>query len=504
MSVVQIVACVLLALAPWRLVRWVVRPSFRIAFFREAPLVVGVLVAYALAVITLARAAPGVLPWLAVPAAIALAAVELHGRAARGRRRGWPPGRLEIPSFGPWLDRDYLFAQQRRYGCPFKANQYVRPMVCFVGLAEGGDFLRTYDDALSSPPLWFGRFIAGGLMRHMEPARHEATREVLRAAFGREVFGPLEPFMRDCMRGELARMAAASAASAGAGIAPRPHLQRLMFALWLRLFFDVGAERPEFARLKTLFHVIDIRKPRRIADRRIAAALAEITRIVTARPVAGGSGVLAAIAQRRPDAIGDPSVTGNLIYEMHITWADLSGFLQWLLWMLVAHPEWLARVRADVETGTATAESSLASRVVSETLRLEQSEHVYRKAERDIAYRGMTIPRGWLVRLCVRESHRDPEIFPDPDVFDPDRFRDRAYARREYSPFGHGRHACLGEGLARHVGRLFVEEVASGWDWRTVVDGPVEQGSWRHWRPSSRWRVLVAPAAGERGAHTLG
>ena len=500
----QAMALVVLMLAPWPLVRWVVRPSFRIAFFREAPLVVGVLVAYALAVVALAAVAARVLPWLAIPAAIALAAVALHARAARGRRRGWPPGRLEMPSFGPWLDREYLFAQRRRYGSPFKANQYLRPMACFVGLAEGGDFLRVHDDALSSPPLWFGRFIAGGLMRHMEPARHEATREVFRAAFGREVFGSLEPFMRERVRRELAGMAAASAASAGAGIAPRPHLQRLMFALWLRLFFDVGEEHPEFARLKALFQVIDIRKPRRVSDRTITAALAEITGIVTARLVAGGSGVLAAIAARRPDAVGDASVTGNLIYEMHITWADLSGFLQWLLWMLVAHPEWSARVRAELASPSTAPEASVASRVVSETLRLEQSEHVYRKAERDIAYRGMTIPRGWLVRLCVRESHRDPDVFPDPDVFDPDRFRERVYSRREYSPFGHGRHACLGEGLARHVGRLFVEEVARGWDWRTVADGPVEQGSWRHWRPSSRWRVLATAVGGERGEHALG
>ena len=501
MTIAAGLAAVVLVLVTLPLVRLVASESFRIAFFREAPLVIAALVAYVGVVIALAVAVPWVLPFLAALAVLAFGARQLHARAAYGRARGWPPGRLEIPSFAPWIERDHFFAQQRRHGCPFKVNQVVRPMACFVGLPEAQEFLRTHDEALSSPPLWFGRFIAGGLMRHMPPVQHEALREVFRAAFGREIFVPLESVMAEGMRAELDRMARESASSAGAGVGPRPYIQRMMFSLWNRLFFGVAEDGPELARLKALFHVIDIRKPRFTSDARIHAAVAEIAAIVIARHAAARAeagtapSVLGAIARRHPQAVEDPSVMGNLIYEMHITWADLSGFLQWILWMLVAHPAWLERVRSERRAAASSIESdqeSLAARIVSETLRLEQSEHVYRAAERDIAHEGMVIPRGWLVRLCVRESHRDPRVFRDPDVFDPDRFLDRTYTRREYSPFGHGRHACLGEPLARQVGRLFVEEVAR-LEWRTIVDGPVEQGSWRHWRPSSHWRVVARP-----------
>ena len=203
--------------------------------------------------------------------------------------------------------------------------------------------------------------------------------------------------------------------------------------------------------------------------------------------------MLATITRRYPEARTDAGLIGNLIYEMHITWADLSGLVQWLLRMLADHPLWLARLRAAPPPDPEDAEhASLAARVVSETLRLQQVEHLYRTAERDLAHEGKVIPRGWLVRICLWESHRDPDVFPDPDAFDPDRFLGRTYTRREFLPFGAGRHACIGEALARTVGRLFVEALADGWEWRTVADGPIEQGSWRHWRPSSRWRIAIA------------
>ena len=99
---------------------------------------------------------------------------------------------------------------------------------------------------------------------------------------------------------------------------------------------------------------------------------------------------------------------------------------------------------------------------------MEQSEHLYRVAKQDIEYDGIRIPRGWLVRLCVQESHRDPESFVDPDTFDPNRFRDHTYSRRRVSPFGVGRRACIGEAIARTVGRLFVEEVGRSWQVQTA------------------------------------
>ena len=89
----------------------------------------------------------------------------------------------------------------------------------------------------------------------------------------------------------------------------------------------------------------------------------------------------------------------------------------------------------------------LSIRCVRETLRLRQSEYIYRKVLDDIPVEDFVIPKGWLLRVCVRESHRDPLLFENPNGFNPDRFIARRYSRAEYSTFGASRVSCLGEHL---------------------------------------------------------
>jgi len=325
---------------------------------------------------------------------------------------------------------------------------------------------------------------------------------VFAAAFTRDVYGPLESFVRATFRAELARMAEASIAAAGGGVSPRRHIQRAMFTNWIRLFLGVEPGSPARDRLKSLYRTLDIRNPRHASDRAIRAALAEIISLVRAEHAAGPCdpgaprSALAALERTRTGALNDAMLVGNLVYLAHTSWADVSGLLGWVFRMLTEHDAWAERLRATTERGDGEGAMTLSTRIVMETLRLAQSEHLYRVARRDLRWGDRVIPQGWLVRLCVRESHQDPQVFADAGRFDPDRFLERTYSRREYSPFGGGlRHACIGEGLTRLVAAAFAEELASGFQWRTVADGAYEYSAWRHWRPSSAWRVHLTPLA---------
>lgn len=55
----------------------------------------------------------------------------------------------------------------------------------------------------------------------------------------------------------------------------------------------------------------------------------------------------------------------------------------------------------------------------------------------------VTIPAGQTVRLCFGSANRDPDVFDNPDVFEPDR------DFNAHLGFGFGRHVCLGAPLAR-------------------------------------------------------
>lgn len=448
----------------------------------------------ALVVVLAPRWAVGVLVALGIAV---LAALRWHATVARGAARKWPPGSLAPLQLGPWFDRTFYLDRHRELGSPFKTVQFVRPMACFVGLAEGLDFLKANEASLGSPGMPFGKFIRGGFLRHMPPELHTVTKSLFAAAFTRAVYEPLAPFMRDAFHAELTRMTLA----ADGGVPPRRHVQRALFSIWMRLFFDVAPESPARERLQALYRTLDIRNPSHASDRAIHEAVAGIMSLARERrrdaPNDGPPrSFLAALERARPGAVDDPTLLGNLVYMGHTTWADISGLLVWIFRMLTEHPASAERLRGVAAGAPDDGDPPLGTRIVMETLRLEQSEHLYRVATRDLASGDAVIPRGWLVRLCVRESHRDPRVFADPTAFDPDRFRDRAYSLREYSPFGGGlRHACVGEGLTTHVGALFAETLAAGFRWSTVADGPYEYSAWRHWRPSSAWRVKMAPLA---------
>lgn len=71
------------------------------------------------------------------------------------------------------------------------------------------------------------------------------------------------------------------------------------------------------------------------------------------------------------------------------------------------------------------------------------------KASEDVEYNGMNIPQGALILPSVWWFLNDPQVYPEPDMFDPERF---LAPRDEPNPirhaFGHGRRICPGRFLA--------------------------------------------------------
>ncbi|XP_058790665.1 probable cytochrome P450 6a23 [Phymastichus coffea] len=59
----------------------------------------------------------------------------------------------------------------------------------------------------------------------------------------------------------------------------------------------------------------------------------------------------------------------------------------------------------------------------------------------------ITIPRGMRVFIPIYAIHHDERYYPDPEVFDPDRFTDESRAQRprySFLPFGEGSRQCIG------------------------------------------------------------
>lgn len=90
-----------------------------------------------------------------------------------------------------------------------------------------------------------------------------------------------------------------------------------------------------------------------------------------------------------------------------------------------------------------------------ETLRMYVGPMHLRMAMKPMAVGPYTLPERSLIGFSVYHLHRDPAVYTDPDVFDPDRFlagpRGPASApsSAHFLPYGRGVHTCLGRNLAR-------------------------------------------------------
>jgi cytochrome P450 len=501
---IRIVSAAAMALPAWPVLRALLTPALWRAFPHAAVRLLAALGAGLATLVLILALAPAPLAVAAAAAALAIAAGEAWlAWPARGTRRGLPPGSLGLLPPGPWRRQSFFADEAGRHGPVFKSRQMARPMACLSSLPEARRLLREQDASLDVPPLPFSRFIPGGYLRYRGRSEHRHYRDVFRAAFSQDVVAAREDAIRAGIRAGLTAMAA----EGPGGAPPRARVNRMLFPVWAGVFAGFEPDAPATARLRDLSLVIDRRNLRFASDRRVREAVRALTAMLeeqrrSLERLPEGSvppSFLDEIRRRRPDALDDPAVLGNLVFLFHVTWSDVAGLLTWITRLLADHPSVLAAARAEVARGDAAGpgRDALCTRVVLETLRLEQSEFLYRRTTCPLTVGPHTVPAGWLLRVNVHEAHRSPDVFGRPDAFDPERFLGRSFTKDEYSPFGAYRLACLGEQVTIAVGRVFTEEL-SRFDLRTVRDAPAELGSWGHWAPGRRWRLALHPA-GPRG-----
>jgi len=116
-------------------------------------------------------------------------------------------------------------------------------------------------------------------------------------------------------------------------------------------------------------------------------------------------------------------------------------------------------------------------RVIKESMRLyPPAWSLARKAISDFELRGYTIPAGANIVMSQWIVHHDPKYFPDPELFNPDRWLDPAMQklpRFAYFPFGGGARQCIGNSFAMMEAVLLLATIAQRFSLRVVPNQPV-------------------------------
>ncbi len=176
---------------------------------------------------------------------------------------------------------------------------------------------------------------------------------------------------------------------------------------------------------------------------------------------------------------------------------------------MCANPEWQDRLRAEVRSlGLDPGEPlpydrlgdlPLTEMAYKEALRLiPPVPVVWRCAIRDTEFAGYKLPAGSRVNVNILFTHHMPEVWPEPETFDPYRFTQEASLGRHkfaFVPFGGGAHMCLGMHFAYMQAKCFAYHFLS------TTNVSVARGykpDWKFWpipQPRDGLRVRLTPLA---------
>jgi cytochrome P450 len=144
--------------------------------------------------------------------------------------------------------------------------------------------------------------------------------------------------------------------------------------------------------------------------------------------------------------------------------------LTWTWYLLTTHPAIYQRVQAEVDslghtpTYADLPHLSYCLQVFKESMRLYPPSYaLLRQALRDVEIGNYLVPKGCYTLIPVYMLHRNSDVFPDPEQFNPDRFApdcEQHLLRGAYIPFSAGPRICMGNHLVLMEGPLLLATLA--------------------------------------------
>ncbi len=442
-------------------------------------------------------------------AAVALLAI---GLMIRNRPRSnvsapLPPGNVSVAeSIEALADRRFYWRKFARHGPIFKMAQFHHKAICVFGIERGHRLFRERADQIGPCPLPFSDEVAGGFLRYMDEATYEKYGPLFRKAFSGPATVTAAGVTRTSARGQLACMAAQAGASEGRGMRPGPFVQSIVHDALTASLFGIVPGTPAADELKALTKEFGAQDLNQRLNERTKSALGKLRAVIRTkadglRSGGGGDEPANALSElhRVDPSMPDDVCIDNLLFILKISSANVSSLLHWILQMLGENQEWVVRLRNERRSAVDSRRHDIANRIIMETLRLAQSEYLYRAVHTDFEFEGVRFPKGWLIRQCVWESHRDPALFDDPDSFDPDRHLKEDFPKQAYSPFGCPHHGCNGVALTYAIAKTFMEELAE-YDWDASGADRVERDfrHWSHWRPGAAFSLALRMVPGAK------
>ena len=229
------------------------------------------------------------------------------------------------------------------------------------------------------------------------------------------------------------------------------------------------------------------------AYRRVIAEFdAMVARLLTERRADGidrGDLLSMLLAARDPETgegMSDKQLRDEILTIFLAGHETTANALTWTWYLLARHPEAEARLHDELDrvlggrppSFADLAELKWTRMVLEEAMRLYPPAHtISRTALGEDRIGGVRVPRGASITISIYVTHRSPNIWPEPERFDPERFAPAAVAARHrfaYLPFGGGPRICIGSSFAMAEAQVIVAAIAQRYRVRLAPGHVVE------------------------------
>jgi cytochrome P450 len=344
---------------------------------------------------------------------------------------------------------------------------------------------------------------------------HRLHRRELSVAFKS---GPMKPYLAELDKGIAGRVAQWKAKPGEMLFYPAMKQLTLDLAATSFLGAEIGPEVDEITRAfvdMVAASVAPIRKP--IPGTQMARGVAGRKRIVAyfseqipIRRAKGGEDLFSQLCRATHEdgaLLSNQDIVDHMSFLVMAAHDTLTSSLTSFIGELAAHPDWQQKLREEVSALGLSPDAPigfdhleampLSEMAFKEALRIKPPvPSMPRRAVRDFTFKGYAIPGGTLVGINPLFTHHMPDLWPEPDSFDPLRFTEEAQRNRHrfaWVPFGGGAHMCLGLHFAYMQAKTFARHFLQNLE---VSIAPGYKPQWQMWpipKPRDGLRVTVKP-----------
>lgn len=402
-----------------------------------------------------------------------------------------PPGEFGLPVIGQTLDffsdPDFVRKQYDRHGPIFKSRLLGRPTVFMVG-AEAAEFLLADGfDCFSWREGWPATFrlLLGESLFLQEGAEHRRNRRLLMPAFHGAALARYVDTMDAIASNYFQKW------EAKRSLRWFEDFKQLTFdiASQLLLGASTGAETTRLSEdFSTLTEGFFTLNPLQLPFTKLGKAVAARNRlldhlrtVVEQRQQQPANDALSFLVQARDEegnGLSTEELTAQAMLLLFAGHETTTSMLTWLCLELARHPELLERSRreqSDLNTEVLTVESlskmTYLDRVIAEVERMHPPVGGgFRGVVKPFEFKGYRVPAGWMAQYSIAHTHRLPDLHPNPETFDPDRFSPERSPLRQHPfslvGFGGGPRICVGIAFAKLEMKIVAARLLQRYQWQ--------------------------------------